>query len=602
MKPTIDNLKGAFTLGYDAYLKSRLRSDEVHKMFHNQQWSDNELYALQDGGRPCETFNVIRMFTRQLMGYYSTVSNTIRVNPSRLSSVATAALLNDTIAYIDYKNNTPAENERLRLNCFLSGLMVNYLEPRPRKDRDGNVVTDEFGRVVYDIKKTVIHPREIILDPMSTEEDYSDARFIHRYKWMPEEAVKDMFPGIRLSKLDANSESIASAVFENHVPFQNIYKDFDNYLIVHSIIKDGKKNWSVYWSGDVIIKKTEITHSFVKFPYQVVKLQDTEKPEYYGIFEDVIESQKAINQALTQIQLLTNSNKIAVRKGAIKEEEWDDFKKTIVRVNAIFELDDIEQDIKILNMSGDIAQQYLIIDKALDRIQRVLGVNDSFLGMAFASDSGRKVKLQQNATMMALRYLDVKFNLMFKLIGQDEVNLVKQYYRASQLLRITDENVGERWIAINQPLIHPETNAPVYHEEIDPETGDFAKDEFGNYLLTPLNHPDTDLQFADTDIELITVAYNDDDEKSQLMIEEILSGEMGLELRRYNPAAFLAMSGKLIGEMKFRHSKVVQRAFEETAALITPQQPGGAPLDTPQMGGGHGSATLKLPTNTNEGA
>jgi len=74
-----------------------------------------------------------------------------------------------------------------------------------------------------------------------------------------------------------------------------------------------------------------------------------------------------------------------------------------------------------------------------------------------------------------------------------------------------------------------------------------------------------------------------------------------MELKRYNPAAYLAMSGKLIGEMKFRHSKVVQRAFEETAALIAPQQPGGEPLDTPRMGGGHKSSTLKLPTNTNEG-
>lgn len=601
MIPTPDNLKGTFQLAYDTYLDSRNKADKVYAMFHNDQWEDETVQELRDAGRPVETFNIIRMFTRQLMGYYSTVSNTVEVRPTRADSTVVASVLNDAISYVDRQNNTIAINEKLRLSCLLSGLMVSYLTPVARVDRDGNEALDEFGRNIYDINKEVIHPREILLDPNSVEEDYSDAKFIHRYRWLSEEDVKEMFKGFDISKLVENSESVASTQIDMRVPFQNQYRYFNSYLIVHTIMVDGNDTYSVYWSGDEIISKKKITHNLVKFPYQVVKLQDTYEPKYYGIFEDVVESQIAINQALTQIQLMTNSNKVIVRKGAVDEDDWVDFKKAIVRVNAVLELDNPE-DVKILNMNGEIGQQYLVIDKALDRIQRVLGVNDSFLGMAYASDSGRKVKLQQNATMMALRYLDVKFNLMFKLIGTDEVHLIQQYYRAHQLMRITDNDVGIIWAEINKPLVNPLTGTYEYHAEIDPDTGDYLKDSYGNYILTPLNDPDTDIQFADVDIDLVTVAYNDDDEKSQLMVENILSGNMGLELRKYNPAGFLKISGKLVGNMKFKYSNEVQKIFEQTAALVAPQIPGGPPLDAQQLGGqGSNSQSLKLPTNTNEG-
>ena len=62
----------------------------------------------------------------------------------------------------------------------------------------------------------------------------------------------------------------------------------------------------------------------------------------------------------------------------------------------------------------------------------MLGINDSFLGMAFASDSGRKVKLQQNATIMSLRYITARMQAFYKSLGEDIVALVKQFYHAGR--------------------------------------------------------------------------------------------------------------------------------------------------------------------------
>ena len=601
MKVNIDNLQGTFKLSWDSFRESREKAEMIRNMFHGRQYDQCTLQELEDAGRPAEIFNVIRLFTRQLTGYYSTVYNTVEVKPVQYEDITTAELLNDVMRHIDRKNYVINVNETLRLECMLSGLMVHETKAVPRKNDRGEIVTDDFGRTVYDITKKPVPSREILLDPMSTDEDGEDARFIHRYRWITKEDATEMFSKYKIDGLEAFSSNIAGEVIDEKVPFQNQFGDYENYLIVHTVMKDKKKKWSVWWSGDTILSKKEIKQDIVNFPYQVVKLQDTYEPSYYGIFEDVYESQNAINQAILQIQLLANSNKVIVRTGAVKEEDWEDFKKAIIRVNAVLEIDNPE-DITILNMSGEIVQQYTIIDRAFNRIQQVLGVNDSFLGMAYASDSGRKVKLQQNATLMALRYLDVKFDLMYKLIGNDTIKLVKQYYTANQVLRIADESIGERWVEINKPLVDPVNQQPFYDEVIDPETGEPEKDKYGNYLLAPLNDPKTDIGFTQVDLELVTVAYNDQDEKNQLMLETMINGPLGNALMATNPRGYIQAGGLIIKGLKSRYSDDLRRIFEETAQMMAPQQPNSSPADVPGVGSPPKSQTLKLPQNTNEGA
>ena len=113
------------------------------------------------------------------------------------------------------------------------------------------------------------------------------------------------------------------------------------------------------------------------------------------------------------------------------------------------------QAIKVENMTQGIIDQYQIIDRALDRIQRILSINDSFLGMAYASDSGQKVKLQQNASMVALKYLTTCLEQFYRLLGKDIIGLVKQYYTAHDVIRIADEFNAQSWLEINQPFMVP---------------------------------------------------------------------------------------------------------------------------------------------------
>jgi hypothetical protein len=606
MQTDLATIRDTFKISYDVYMESRVEAQEVVDMFHNRQYTQSQLSELANRGQPAETFNVIKLFGRLLLGYYSTVVNTVRVNPVQISDIITSSLLNDIVAYVMRTNHMETEGDKIKLDGLLTGVMACYI------DVEDTASKDKFGRVIRKVNITHVPWAELCLDPLSKLEDYSDARFTHRWKWISEEALRSLFKNKKeaIDRLQAyqNHLDIDEAEFERNfgVLFEGYFKRYNNYCLVNTIITDDDNRvWSIYWCGEEELSREEVTFKEVKNPYRVHKVHTSDRAEHYGIFREVLESQKAINQAILKIQLMVNTQKAFVEDGGV--ENIEEFKTQFNRVNAIIPVKKLAK-IKVENLISEVRDQYTIIDKAFDRIQRVLGVNDSFLGMAFASDSGRKVKLQQNATTMSLRYITVRFEQFYRLLGWDIVNLVKQYYTATQALRITDESVGERWVAINQPMRmwNGQFDAQgqpvmemVWEEVMDPATGKPIKDENGNLVIAPIPTQETEIAFTDVDIDIDSAQYNDEDEKNQLMLETVLQGNIGSMLSQANPPGFFKAASLTIKSMKTKYSIDISEILDQTAQAIMQGQtaaPQPAPATTPAK-----SKELKLPQNTNEG-
>lgn len=613
MDTDVLTLKDTFKFGYEAYEESRIEANEVWDQYHNRQYTPDQLNVLANRGQPAETFNVIKLFARMLLGYYSTVVNTIQVLPEQESDIDTSVLLNDTVGYVLRNNNFLAEGDKVKLSAIVSGLMVMYVDVKETGKKD------QFGRPIRKVTLNHVPDTEVVLDPLSRKEDYSDGRFIHRFKWLSEDQVIKLYGKKKLKELDEyyNFLNIDEAEFDYSYngEFTGHYKIFNNYLVVQTIIEDNDgKTWSVHWSDEVELFRKEITHKEVKSPYRVHKLHSSDRTEYYGIFREVVETQKAINQALVKIQLMVNTQKAFVENGAV--DNIEEFTDAFNRVNAIIEVEDLN-GIRIETMSREIMDQYTIIDKAFDRIQRILSINDSFLGMAFASDSGRKVKLQQNATITALRYMTGRLEQFVRLLGWDIVNLIKQYYTAQQVLNIADESTGARWIELNKPEEVwtgelDEQGQPImefmYEEVLDPASGEPLVDSEGNIIVAPIPTEQSEIAFTSVDIQINSVAYNDEDEKNQLMMETILSGSIGSMLANVNPAGFFQAASLSIRNMKTKHSSDISNILSQTAAALGGDPESAAAAAAIAQGQGPGqqskgslSQEQKLPQNTNEG-
>lgn len=576
MKVNIETLKDTFKIGYEQFEESRKEARRVSDYYHNKQYTPEQLEVLKRRGQPAETFNIIKTFTRLLLGYYSTVVNTIKVYPKQQDDIITAGILNDIVDYIFRSNSFITEAEKIKTDLILNGLMCSYVDVEELPE------TDEFNRPKFKININHVPIYELVLDPMSKLDDYSDARFIHRFKWVSREELKRLFPDYEiksnpyedyLNQLDTD--------FEEHYKdrFIGYNKQYDAYQLVHTIITDDDgETWSVYWNYD-IIQKEKITFKEVKNPYRIFKLHNnTNTAEYYGIFRDIIETQNAINQALIKLQLLVNTQKVFVEEGAV--ENLKRFSDAVNRVNAVIEVKELS-GIKVENLSSEAAQQYQIIDAALSRIQRILSINDSFLGMAYASDSGIKVQRQQAASITALRYLTLAIEQFYRLLGWDIVNLIKQYYTYHDIIRIADQSNTVRWVEINAPEmvpagINPQTGepimAPVLEPYINPANGEPYVNKNGNMVMAPVPTKDSDLEFTRADIDVDSVAYNDEAEQNRLLIEQFLSGPLGQMLSQANPAGYFKAGALALKETKTKYSMELANILEQTANSLSLQQ------------------------------
>jgi hypothetical protein len=611
MKTDIETLKQSFWLGYDSFETSRLESRHIWNLYHNRQWTAAELNTLERRGQPKETFNVIKLFARMVIGYYSTVVNTVKAEPTKAADQTMASLLTDVISNVFEQNNMNVAGDNIKLSALISGLMISTVQPEYTGERD------KFGRPLYRIKLGHVSDQEIVLDPKSSAEDYSDARFMHRFKWITREVVVSAFGTEKADMLQAHYDELTDGYMTpegtmlGDTNYRGRYNMFDNYLIVHTVVEDdNKRRWSIFWCGDVELKRTEITYREVRWPYRVQKLHTSDLAEYYGIFREVAESQRAINQALIKLQLMANTQKIFAEEGAVAD--FDKFRDQVNRVNGVVKVKSLK-GIKVENLNAQAIEQYQIIDRAFDRIQRMLSINDSFLGMAFASDSGRKVKLQQNATIMALRYITVRVESFYELLGRDVANLVKQYYTANQVMRVTDELVGNRFIELNKPIEiwsgeFDDQGQPIYDTAyemvLNPETNEPEEDDDGNLIIAPINEETTEVQFLNTDIKVRAAVYNDEDERTQLMIENVLAGNIGQLMAQVNPAGFFKIAGLTLRTMKTKYGPEISKVFEETAEMLSgnPEQEEAAAILAGGMPNQRAakSSELKLPTNTNE--
>ncbi|MCI4437646.1 MAG: hypothetical protein JHC33_12640, partial [Ignisphaera sp.] len=569
LSPLLMACKDAYRISNMQYEPCILEGQEVVDLFNNRQYTSAQLAKIAENGQPAETFNVIKMLANAIIGYLDTVVNEVVVEPRYMSSPSVALLLNDVVKYVLDDNDFEALSKRLKLDGLLTGLMVIH------EDVVDTGAKDKYGRKIFDIKLAHKPSWQVRLDPQSMLDDYSDARYIHDFKWMPEEELIATFGKDKIIKLTEYYnylEGDRQADYERQFTTgrdQGKYKQYNNYLIVKTIIEFEGKVWSVIWNDEIELERKEITFKDVRFPYRVIKLSSSDIAEYYGPFRDITETQKAINQALLQIQILVNTSKAFVEDNAV--DNLEEFKELFNRINAVIPVSNLA-GIRVEDMSRDVMAQYSIIDQALNRIKMVLGINDSFLGNTFASDSGRKVSLNQASSASQLTMVVDRISFMYKMIGTDIVGLVKQYYRAQQIFNISDTLNVHHYAEVNIPIMMPKEGPngevkeePVMEEQIDPETGEPVEDKYGNILVEPLNTPDSSLEFANVKIKVVASRAQNSAERNQLLLETVINGPAGQILMQTNPGAYLRSLAMQVSEYGTKHSVEIARLLMETA-------------------------------------
>lgn len=548
MDRLVEKAKEYFEYSTDFFALSREQAKEVVDFNHNRHYTQAQLNVLANRKQPAETFNVIKSYKRVISGYLSSTISNINVKPVGIEDVNIASLGQDIVQHTLRVSKFKRMKVKLIDDLLLAGMCAYEI----RAEDTGK--TDQFGTKDLQIILSYLPWNEVIVDPKSREEDYSDAKYVSKFRWLSLDDIEDTWPG-KSDELNRGS-TFSSIDIPEDTQFGAKYKMQDSYLIVTTYLKDKDKIWEVIWSGETLLEKNDITE-MGQFPIRPIYLEKDDKG-YYGVFREVLESQKAINQALIQIQLLVNVNKVYVNKTAI--EDLSEFRKAFNRVNSIIQVKDIN-GIKVDNLHGDVIAQYQIIDKSLERIKRILNLNDSFLGMMGSSASGRQIKLQQNMSASALNYITSNIEYMYECMGMDILSFSKKYYKAYKVIRIADQRNGDRFIELNKPFMMPRDDGQ--GEEIAVKDIEYDKD--GNAKVIPWIERDTQIEFLDYDIEITTANYNETDDLEKLQLDQLIAGQAGAYLMNTDPASFGKVVALSMRAMKTRNSEYIADIFDQVA-------------------------------------
>lgn len=105
-------------------------------------------------------------------------------------------------------------------------------------------------------------------------------------------------------------------------------------------------------------------------------------------------------------------------------------------------------------------------------------------------------------------------------------------------------------------------------EVIDPETNKPMVDLNGNIVMAPIPYKDTEIAFTKADITVESVAYNDEDERSRLMIEQAINGPVGNMLSQVNPSGYFQAASFAIKSTRVKYSQEFGNILEQTAQML----------------------------------
>ena len=146
MKTDIKSLQDHFESWYSINQASREEVTTVFDMYHNRQWDQMQLQDLANRGQPAETFNVIKLMVRTLVGYYSSVVNKAVVEPTTYNDITKATMLNDVMKNAYENTDFYTVDDDIKLYGMISGLFISHTKIVATGEKD------IFGAVVVIIE------------------------------------------------------------------------------------------------------------------------------------------------------------------------------------------------------------------------------------------------------------------------------------------------------------------------------------------------------------------------------------------------------------------------------------------------------------------
>lgn len=476
-------------------LSWRNEAIEDYRFVAGKQWDEKDRLALLKQGRPAITINKIKPQLNLLSGYQRLNRYDIDFLPRTSDDQKLCDVRKGMTKYVMDETDYEYVESQVFLDAAICG--VGWFEYTYQFD-----ILSQDGEVK--IKR--VSPFSMYVDPEAREQDFSDAKFIIRARWVEKDELIQTYPE-HAERIKAQAEIYdKDEQTQNHIGNEPMWyqKDLHKLRLCECWYKSRETALYYLLADGQLVPEKELSPEMmfqglivneVKIPavkvrvcafFDEVILEDTESPYEHGEFpfvplivyhfgegdtpagvvRDLKDPQREVNKRRVQelhiLNTASNSGWMA-EQGSLTPEQRHNLRNNGAVPGVIIEtaVGAIAQS-KIMRLEPVNPPVALIqaSQQAASDIPAISGINEALMGVDMpASTSGRAIELKQKS---AITHIAMTFDNLrrtkkkgaYLLWGKRQrKGLIPQYYTDEKVYRIIGTNGQMQFIAVNQQQI-----------------------------------------------------------------------------------------------------------------------------------------------------
>lgn len=420
---------------------------ELHRDFYDgKQWTAEEVTTLEARGQPVITDNKIK----DKVEYMEGVERKTRTDPKAFPRTPThegdADVATDAIRFVFDRNRFPVIKSAVFQNLLVEG----------------------FGGAEVIVDKD--DPRKIIIrkyrwdrlyrDPHSMEPDCSDAMYRGIITWMDAERAKEKWPGKEGVIGNTMTHAPTSKGGETHDDKPRWINAKRNRVQIfeHFNHERGTIMRSVFCWGGFLEDPTECPYltdeDEHEDPMVLASAYVDREGKRYGLVQRYKSLQEELNKRRSKSLHLLNAKRLIAEKGA-----FDDIKEARKQMHLPDGVLEPTPGFKVeVQEHLDLSAAHFQLLQQAEASLSATGPNAALLGQS-GSISGRAKELDQQGGALQIGVLFDAIRDWQLRIARAVWNRIRQYWDSEMWIRVTDDERGVKFVALNQPVLQGELMA-----------------------------------------------------------------------------------------------------------------------------------------------
>ena len=444
--------------------------------YDGNQWTEEEKEKLSDIGQPAVVINKIAAKIDNLTGGEIAGRTRIlfRSRSGEKSEEKTARALSDLALYVAERTDQASEITRVFQEGLIAG--ISWLETGVERAEEGTSLFNRYEDTMH-----------VVWDPTFQRNDYSDAHFVCRERWLNADDLTRIFG----EKSQALTEEITQQFHMTHlcdIPTDKGYLDAGRQMarVVEVQYKQTEKRYLVtkangktfttfdkkiaharpdfvvesdyypriyiaYFSGKHLLKHKPLAYQHGRFtlvPYIFKRDKKTGQP--YGIVRHAIDPQRELNKRRSKAMHLLSTAQVIADIDAVEDPVH--LAREAARPDGLI-LKRPGKELRIIRNGELAASQVSVMDHAARDIQEVTGIFDETIGKNSNATSGIAIQQRQQAGSLNQMFAFDALRRLKKQLGIILLSLIRQYFDSQMVIQITDQLDSPRTVRLNEEVV-----------------------------------------------------------------------------------------------------------------------------------------------------